>query len=252
MKLIFKVILKYYLKYIAKLALLLYRPVIIVVAGSINKEFIKQEIVDILKKQGKNVRANHRNYNTEIGLPLAVLNLSSGYNSYKKWLPIILKAPLAVFQGKYPKYLVLELGVSKLGDMKHLLSIIKPKIAIISDITQRYLESFNNIDLLVGEYEYLARKLRKDNLTLLNNDNRKVEKLADLTKAKVKFFGFNNNEYKILEINRGEQGQIIQIKQSGQIEKYKINRFGNHHAYALLAGLIIKKYITKEDYEKKN
>ncbi len=184
-----KKLLQYYLKYITKLVLFIYRPTIITIAGSTNKTFVKEEIKKVLKKQGLIIRSNPKSFNTEIGLPLAILNLSSGYNSYRLWLPIIFQAAKAIFNKNFPKILVLELGISEPADMKYLLSIIHPKIAVITDITQRYLESFSDMDELVSEYEYLAKKIDKSGLIILNYDNLRVRKLATSTKVKIKFFG---------------------------------------------------------------
>src|SRR3989339_92491 len=119
MKKIFKIILQYYLKFITKLVLLIHRPTVIAISGSVNKSFFRDEIKKVLAEQGKTVRANPKNFNTEIGLPLAILNIESGYNSYRAWLPIIWKAFLAIFQKNFPEYLVLELGVSQRGDMRY-------------------------------------------------------------------------------------------------------------------------------------
>ncbi|MCK4554365.1 hypothetical protein KAU19_05405 [Candidatus Parcubacteria bacterium] len=268
MKYLFKTILKYYLKYITKLVLLIHRPTIIAIAGSTNKTFVKEEVSRVLRELGKNVRANPRSFNTEIGLPLAILYLPSGYNSYKDWLPIISKAFLAVpsallrtgSQRNYPDYLVLELGVSDPGDMKYLLSIIKPRLAIITDITQRYLESFSDMDRLVGEYECLVKKVKKNGLVILNYDNIRIRNLAKAARTSVEFFGLKNGaHWQATEINKsglarqsigvgGEaQGQIIKVGHRDVINQHKIKRFGKHHVYSLLVGLIIKNYATKEE-----
>ena len=252
MKKIFKLLLKYYLKYITKLVLLIHRPVIIAIAGSTNKTFVKEEVSRVLRELGKNARANPRSFNTEIGLPLAVLNLSSGYNSYKNWLPIISKAFLAIFQRNFPQYLILELGVSDPGDMKYLLSIIKPRLAIITNITQRYLESFSDMDRLAGEYEYLAKKAEKSGVVALNYDNIKVRNMKKITNAPVKFFSIKNNNkisnlWQSVEINKTDKGQTVKISHNNIFKEYKINRFGDHHVYNLLIGLIIKDYVKKEE-----
>ncbi|PIR12864.1 hypothetical protein COV49_04085 [Candidatus Falkowbacteria bacterium CG11_big_fil_rev_8_21_14_0_20_39_10] len=241
MKFIFKLTLKYYLKYITKLVLLIHRPVIIAVAGSTNKVFVKDEIKKVLLDKGLSVRVNPKNFNTEIGLPLAILNLPSGYNSFKNWLPIIFKAPLAIFQFDFPKYLVLGLGASDPGDMKYLLTIVQPKISIITDITQRYLEGFSDMDKLVGEYEKLADRTKKNGLIVLNYDNIRVRQIGRKNKKATEFFGSQNGAgWQAVKVERGEQGEIAKVSHNGIIKEYKLNRFGRHHVYSLLIGLIIK------------
>lgn len=243
MKHIFKKILQAYLKFLAKLVLLFSQPVVIAVAGSVNKTFVKEEITRALNEAGLSVRSNYNNFNTEIGLPLAILDIPSGYNSYSLWLPIIWKAFLAVFKPSLNKFLVLEMGVSDIGDMKYLLSIVKPEIAVITDITQRYLEGFNNMDELVGEYDYLARNIRQDGLVVLNHDNPRIRQMFKEAKARVVSYGLGEGaDWQAIRMAKHDFGEEVGVKRGSLIETYKIERHGEHHIYALLAGLIIKDY----------
>jgi UDP-N-acetylmuramoyl-tripeptide--D-alanyl-D-alanine ligase len=240
MKPIFKTILQYYLKYITKLVLFIHKPAIIAVSGSTNKTFVKDEIKNILAKKGLSVRANPKNFNTEIGLPLAVLNLPSGYNSYKNWLPIIKESLFCIFKKSFPKYLVLELGVSRKGDMKYLLSIVSPKISVITDITQRYLEGFSGMDDLVDEYKLLVEKTEKDGMAILNFDNIRVKKLASFSKAKVYFFGSNDGaDWQAKNIKRSKEGEIFELFHGNRSERLEISRFGVHNILASIIGKII-------------
>jgi len=251
MKLIFKKILKYYLKIITKLVLLIHRPIIIGIAGSTNKTFTKNAIVENLKKENIDVRANPKSFNTEIGMPLAILNLKSGYNSYKNWIPAIIKAPKCIFQKKFPKVLVLELGISDPGDMKYLISIAKPKIAIITEITQRYLEGFGDMDKLSGEYEYLIKNMPKDGLVLLNNDNSKVKLLSKFTKCNVQLFGVGEGaNWQAIQKLEDDTGQILILKNSESEKEIKINKHGQHHIYSSLISLIVNKHVQENLGEK--
>ena len=252
MKYLLKLALKYYLKYITKLVLLIHRPIIIAIAGSTNKTFVKDKIMEVLKSEGIQARANPKSFNTDIGMPLAILSLPSGYNSYKNWLPAILKAPLTIFQTKFPRVLVLELGTSDPGDMRHLLSIIKLKIAIITDITQRYLESFGDVDRLADEYEYLVKKISKDGLVILNNDNERVKSLKNLSKCQVKLFGVGGGaNWQSVQISEEDAGQTIKIKHKNEEKEIKIKKHGQHHIYSYLISLIIEKYVQEKIKQKK-
>jgi UDP-N-acetylmuramoyl-tripeptide--D-alanyl-D-alanine ligase len=242
MKKFFKLCLQYYLKGMAKSVLAIHCPIIIAVAGSSNKTFTRDEIRKAIEKSGRSVRANPRSFNTEIGLPLAILNIDSGYNSYRQWFPIIGSAMKAVFQKDFPEFLVLELGVAGKGDMKYLLSIVKPKISVITNITQRYLESFSGMDSLVSEYAYLAKNTRKDGLVILNRDNLRIRDLAKKTKARTEFFGFSasSDNWKVEEAGKTDIGQKVKIRHRNETKDMSINRFGRHHALALTVGLIIE------------
>ncbi|MFA6170938.1 MAG: Mur ligase family protein [Patescibacteria group bacterium] len=243
MKSSLKIALKYYLKIVARLALIIHRPTIIAIAGSTNKTIIKSQITSELSKE-REVRSNARGFNTEIGLPVAILSLPSGYGSYKAWFSVILRAPLAIFDARFPKVLVLELGVSKPGDMKYLLSIIRPHIAIISDITQRYIGSFSNMGQLVKEYEYLLNHLRKNAVAVLNSDNMKIFEISKAVNCKKIFFGFGDDaDFKVTECVAKLEKQSIRVSVGGEIKGYEISRPGRHQVYAALAAKISEEAI---------
>jgi len=245
MKKVFKILLQYYLKIIIKIVLLVHRPMVIAVAGSVNKSFFRDEIKKVLLAKGKTVRANPKNFNTEIGLPLAILNIESGYNSYRRWLPAISKAFLAIFQKDFPQYLVLELGVAQRGDMKYLLSLVKPKIAVVTEITQRYIESFSGMERLVSEYVYLAKSLKKEDTLILNWDNSKVRELKKYSQARVIYFGKNSSECdgEIKNITEEKWGMKVELRYKKEEKEIEIKRFGEHHAVVALVGWVVEEEI---------
>ena len=246
MKPLCKQFLKFYLKIITKIVLLIHRPRIIAIAGSTNKSFVRDAIKNILIKKGVAVRANPKNFNTEIGLPLAILSIESGYGSYLAWPPVMFDAFKAIFKRNFPKVLVLELGVSRRGDMKYLLSLIRPEITIVTNITQRYIEAFSGLDRMLEEYEYLVKHVEKSGFVILNHDNLQVRGLAEGSKAKVIYFGKTadgERGYEIEKIKKTEKGQRIEIAHGGLKEELEIPRFGEHHAYAAAGGMIIEKEI---------
>lgn len=239
MKPILKKALKYYLKYLTKLALSIHRPRIIVVSGSTNQFFAKEEISRVLSEKGIESRANPKNFNTEIGLPLSILNLSSGYGSYIDWVPAIKLAPVAVFR-KMPKYLVLGIGISNPGDMDYLMSIVKPDIAVITDISQRYLEGFEGMDELANEYESLAKNIRRGGTLVFNMDNARARRVAEnFSGRKISFSLNSKSDYQAVNIAKGDRGQSIDVFYGDKTEKFQLNRFGIHHVYSLLIGLIV-------------
>ncbi len=248
MRTLCKIILQYYLKVITKVVLFVHRPMIVVVAGSVNKTFVRDEVKRVLHTKEYCVRSNPKNFNTEIGLPLAILNIESGYNSYKRWIPAIIAAARAIFQKEFPECLVLELGVSEKGDMRYLLSLVSPRITIITDITQRYIESFSGMDRLVSEYAYLVKKTSRSGKVILNWDNERVRALRDVAAAPVIFFGFAvedmQNHGKIEKINKDVNGINVSMCYKGEKKNVHISRFGTHHAIASLVGWIVSREIN--------
>lgn len=245
MKTILKQFLKYYLKFFTKLVLFVHRPTVIGIAGSINKTFAKGIVKKTLLDAGLSARSNQKNFNTEIGLPLAVLNLPSGYSSFKDWVPTILKAPLVLFGG-FPKFLVLSLGTSDPGDIKYLLSIIKPKIVVVTDITQRYIEGFRYMDKMQNEYVKLVKKIKNDGLLIYNNDNERIKTLKKVGDCQKVGFGFSeDSDYKIVSKEKRLEGQVLSFRDANQkTHSRKISRHGDHHLYNQLISEIISDYVV--------
>jgi UDP-N-acetylmuramoyl-tripeptide--D-alanyl-D-alanine ligase len=253
MKSVFKLFLKYYLKFITKYVLMVHRPTVIAIAGSTNKTFIKDEVNRCLRAAGLSVRSNPRSFNTEIGLPLAILGLPSGFNSYSAWLPIIAQAARSVFKTDFPEYLVLELGVADAGDMKFLLSIIEPDISIIGDITQRYLEGFADMDELVGEYELLVKRTDERGLVILNNDNLRVRELKSLARARVVTFGLEPGaDWQAKDMKTDISGQTFTLAGESGSKAIRTAGPGRHHISASLVGLIIDHHVGQKQKIQEN
>src|SRR3989344_1643590 len=118
MKLIVKKTLATVLRIESKMALWKYKPKIVAITGSVGKTSTKDAVYAVISGISY-VRKSDKSYNSELGLPLTILGCPNGWNSPSIWIKNILKG-LWLFIGphKYPKWLILEVGVGKPGDMK--------------------------------------------------------------------------------------------------------------------------------------
>ncbi len=242
-----KKILQYYLYLWAKITLWRNRPFVIAVAGTTNKTFTKQAIESFLKT--KISLQALPGFNTEIGLPLAILGLKSGYNSYKRWLPTIVLAPFRAFWLKLPKIAVFEFGSSYPGDLAYLTKIAPPKIVVITSITQRYLEQFGGIDKVAKEYEILVKSVKRG-LVVLNFDIPEVKRLQAVSQVITNFFGVSEKDAtqqkdvwlitNFKTTNQGISGQLVSEQQVGD---FNLPRFGRHHALAYAAASAVFNYL---------
>ena len=104
-----------------------YKGRVISVTGSNGKTVIKEWLSDILGKYESVVRSP-RSYNSQVGVPLSLWNLSEEYETA-----------------------VIEAGMSKPGEIERLEKIIKPSIGIFSHIGEAHQENFTSIDEKVHE-----------------------------------------------------------------------------------------------------
>src|SRR3990167_9861535 len=118
---------------LAKRAVKRFRPQIIGVTCSVGKSSTKDAIAAVLESK-YDVRKSQKSYNSEIGLAMAVLGLSTAWKSPSGWLKNIILGfqvaygPLCWLKtGKtFSKILILEMGVDRPNDFDKLLKIVKP------------------------------------------------------------------------------------------------------------------------------
>jgi UDP-N-acetylmuramoyl-tripeptide--D-alanyl-D-alanine ligase len=244
MKLFFKKIVQFYLKLFTKIILWRFKPFIIAVAGSTNKTVAKEYILKFLREKygEKEVRGNPRSYNTEIGLPLAILYLDSGESSFWKWWKILIQAKMKVlFSRKFPSKLVLELGVEKKGDMKYLLEMMDPSWGIVTNIEGNHSDAQSNLDEIFEEMKMLAQKLPKSGRLILNFDDERVKNLAEFSKAEVITYGFSSEaDARAENLKTTVQGQTFNFAFQGKEESIEIKKYGRHNIYAWMIAKIVK------------
>ena len=134
MKTILKKIITYILRLESVLVLFKYKPKIIAITGSVGKTSTKDAVYAVLSGITY-VRKSEKSYNSEIGLPLTILGVPNGWNNPLIWLKNIFAGLwLFIYPHKYPKMLVLEVGVGKEGDMKKTASWLKTDVVIITAV----------------------------------------------------------------------------------------------------------------------
>ena len=247
MKPLFKKIVQYYLKLLTKFVLWRHKPFIIAVAGTTNKTVVKEYILKFLREKygEKEVRGNPRSYNTEIGLPLAILYLDSGESSILKWLKILVQAKIkAFFSRDFPSKLVLELGVEKKGDMEYLLGMVRPTWAVVTNIEGNYSDAQSNPDDIFEEMKLLAGKLPKSGKLILNFDDARVKNLTELSPAETISYGFSADaEARISNLKTTVQGQTFDFAFRNKKESVEIKKYGRHNVYAWMIAKIVKEIL---------
>lgn len=179
------------LKKMAKFRLKRFKGTVIAVTGSIGKTSTKDAIYSVLNTQFK-VKQSKKSMNSDFGLPLTILDIESGYSSATKWSWFLIKAFVHCFMKEYSEILLLEFGVDKPGDMSFLTSIVKPDIAIITNISPVHLDDsqFSSLQDIFDEKSKIVKGLGAEGIAILNTDNPFTLKLAkSLPKKNVVTFG---------------------------------------------------------------
>ncbi|HET8581006.1 MAG TPA: UDP-N-acetylmuramoyl-tripeptide--D-alanyl-D-alanine ligase [Candidatus Paceibacterota bacterium] len=199
----------------ARAVLARYKPTVIAVTGNLGKTSAKEAIFAALAT-AYHVRKSEKSLNSDIGVPLAILGRESGWNDPLKWLGNIVEGLLlAVIPSDYPKWLVLEVGADRPGDIKSLASWLAPDIAVITGIPDVpvHIEFFSSVEELAAEKRELAAALKPHGKLVVNGDDARASAIGDEFRAQAARYGFGKeNEVAVSHFGFAmEKGRITGI-----------------------------------------
>jgi len=141
---------------------------VIGITGSVGKSTTKEMVAEVLGTRYRTLK-NPGNLNNEIGLPLTILRLSSGYERA-----------------------VLEMGFYVPGEIAFLCDIALPHIGIVTNIGTVHAERAGSQEAIARGKAELVQALPEDGVAILNFDDPWVQKMEEKTKARVFFYGLSS------------------------------------------------------------
>ncbi|MDP4011151.1 MAG: Mur ligase family protein [Candidatus Roizmanbacteria bacterium] len=160
----------------------------------------------------------------------------------------------------WTKYLIWELGIDHPGEMAHHLEIAKPSIGCVTGISPVHTdeEHMGSIETLITEKRKLIEALPTDGIAILNNDDVHVQKMADHTKAKIKWYGSSTDcdmSVDLDSIQVSLEGTSATFRLQNKEFVLKTGLIGVHHVYTIMASYLLaysasKKYIVDIFQEK--
>jgi UDP-N-acetylmuramoyl-tripeptide--D-alanyl-D-alanine ligase len=251
MKNISKNLVVYILKKLAQGVVFKYKPKIIAITGSVGKTSTKDAVYAVVSKVA-HVRKSEKSFNSQIGLPLTILGVPNAWNNPLGWIQNILQGLwLLIYPAKYPRWLVLEVGIGKPGDMDETASWLRSDVVIITAIgeTPVHIEFFESRDQLIEEKSRLIKTLKPDGLLVLNKDDDAVMGMKEKTKCRLVTYGFKaeadvmGGSESIAYTEKSEgipEGIIFRAEVGGASLPVEIEGvFGRNHIYASLAALAV-------------
>jgi UDP-N-acetylmuramoyl-tripeptide--D-alanyl-D-alanine ligase len=152
------------------------KPKIVAITGSVGKTTTKDAIATVLAKRFS-VRKSEKSFNSELGVPLAILSLQSGWNNFLSWL-IILASGFArsLSKTQCPEWVVLEVGTDTPGDIEKIAKWLKPDIVVLTAFpaVPVHVEFFSSPSAVIAEKMHIVRALKHDGILVINEDDEKV------------------------------------------------------------------------------
>src|SRR5271155_371419 len=134
-------------------------------AGAVGKTTTKEILAALLGARFR-VLKTLGNLNNEYGLPLTLLKIDEGYGAA-----------------------VVELGMSHRGELAKLAQIATPDVGVVTRVAVEHLEFFSSIDeIALAERELIENLAWPDATAVLNADDERVERFAEVARGPVLWF----------------------------------------------------------------
>ena len=183
---------------------------VVAITGSNGKTTTKEMLTSILSQRFNTVKSQ-ASFNNEIGLPLTLLQITSLH-----------------------EVCILEIGMSRKGEIRCLANIAKPDTGIITNIGPAHLGSFRNL----GEVARAKAELLEviDGTCILNADDEHFEMLKEKCSGKVVTFGLDNAaDFRADSPREGSSGETI-FSVNGKLE-IKLPVAGRHNVYNAISAI---------------
>lgn len=188
------------------------------VTGSVGKTSTKEMVYTVLKKASL-THKSEGNFNNEIGLPLAVLDLNSNHKS-------------AVF----------EMGMSDIGEIEVLSKVTRPSVGVITNIGTAHIENLKSRENILKAKLEILKGMRYDAPLVLNADNDLLKNVIADCENPLIYFGIENevdSDVIATDIIQKENDTTFTIKFYGKSIEATIPVIGKHNIYNALAGFCV-------------
>jgi len=139
---------------------------VIAITGSNGKTSTRRMTSDVVSRRFCTL-STQGNLNNDIGLPLTLLNLH--------------------------QWAVVELGMNRPGEIERLAEICLPDVGLITNIGPAHLEGLGSMEAVMAAKGELLGKIKAGGMAILNADDPRLLKLADITPINVLFFGMSKD-----------------------------------------------------------
>ena len=236
----------------ARLVLKKYKPKIIAVTGSVGKTSTKDALFGVLSPF-LFVRKSDKSFNSDIGLPLTILGLPNAWRNPLGWIVNLLRGLFIIITpSKYPKWLILEVGADRPGDIKSISTWLTPDIVVVTRFAKVpvHVEFFSTPEEVIEEKSYLVKALKDDGLLVLNADDEDVLSMSNLRRSPPSLFSMADRadlkaiNYRIV-YEKGESGPKpiginFKVEYKGITVPITLaGVLGRSHVYPVIAALLV-------------
>jgi UDP-N-acetylmuramoyl-tripeptide--D-alanyl-D-alanine ligase len=188
---------------------------IVGVTGSNGKTTTKNLLRTVLERVGPTVAAR-ASFNNEVGAPVTMLELS-----------------------EETRFLVAEMGASAVGEIARLVRMARPDVGIVLKVGLAHAGGFGGIEQTVRAKAEMVTDLLETDVAVLNADDPRVASMADLTAARVVWFGLGPSaDVRATELSAHARGTDFTVTvPGGESARVHFGVLGEHHVLNALAAI---------------
>ncbi|MBY5736333.1 UDP-N-acetylmuramoylalanyl-D-glutamyl-2,6-diaminopimelate--D-alanyl-D-alanine ligase [Rhizobium leguminosarum] len=203
------------------------RARIIAVTGSVGKTTTKEMLRHVLSPSGR-VHASVASFNNHWGVPLTLARMPEDTD-----------------------YGVFEVGMNHPGEIRPLVAMIRPDVAIITTIAPAHLGNFKNIKEIAAAKAEIFEGLEPGGHVVLNRDNDQFNFLDRTAQSHgiehIHSFGQHAKaEFRLAEFNGSDENSTLWLTIGGETLEVALGAPGRHIAENALAALGVVRIVGAE------
>lgn len=189
---------------------------IVGITGSNGKTTTKNLVAAMAERVGTQV-ASAKSFNNEVGGPLTMLRVQ-----------------------RDTRTLVAEMGASAEGEIARLTAMAPPQIGVVLSVGLAHAGEFGGIEATFRAKSEMVRDLPDTAVAVLNRDDPRVSKMAELTQAHVRWFGLHSeSNVRATEIDSSASGTRFMLHAGSATAPVSFRVLGEHHVMNALAAAAV-------------
>jgi UDP-N-acetylmuramoyl-tripeptide--D-alanyl-D-alanine ligase len=191
------------------------------VTGSVGKTTTKEVVASVLSRRFR-VHRSEGNLNTDIGLPLTLLQASPRH-----------------------RVVVVEMGMYALGEIRALATLSEPNIGVVTNVGPTHLERLGSMERIAEGKGELVEELSESGVAVLNFDDPRVRPMSARTRAKVVYYGLDPaaDFWADRLVSRGLKGIQFDLQHENRRLHVRMPLLGLHSIHAALAASAVAKQL---------
>ena len=192
-----------------------FSPLMVGITGTNGKTTTKELVHSVLSAKFNTLK-NTKNYNNEIGVPFTLLQVNSSHEAA-----------------------VIEMGMNHTGEIERLSAIVKPDIAVITNIGAGHLEFLGSVENVAYAKSEILAGMNRGTVLIVNRETEcfhLVEKLAGEKGINIITFGIEPGADIRPDSCRLTKDRVAMVYGGMNVS---VPLYGKHNVYNLLAALAV-------------